>query len=105
MRSLFIGRYQPFHKGHKTLIETELKKGNPVLIAVRDTKKSDKNPYSYMKRKKMIKKELKDWKKVEIMKIPDIAKVCYGRGVGYKIVKISLPEEIEKISATEIRNK
>ena len=30
---------------------------------------------------------------------------CYGRGVGYKIEEIVLPEEIQKISATKIRAK
>ena len=27
MRSLFIGRYQPFHKGHKALIDKVLREG------------------------------------------------------------------------------
>ncbi len=30
--SLFVGRWQPFHDGHKKLIETVLKKGKPVVI-------------------------------------------------------------------------
>jgi adenylate kinase family enzyme len=29
--------------------------------------------------------------------------ICYGRGVGYKIEEIVLPEQIQKISATNIR--
>jgi len=32
--SLFVGRWQPFHEGHKALIETVLKKGKPVVIAI-----------------------------------------------------------------------
>ena len=35
--SLFIGKWQPFHKGHKWLIEERLKLGKNVLIGIRDT--------------------------------------------------------------------
>jgi hypothetical protein len=39
----------------------------------------------------------------DIILVPNITNIVYGRDVGYKIEKIELPEEIEKISATEIR--
>jgi len=35
--------------------------------------------------------------------VPNITNICYGRGVGYKIEEIVLPENIQKISATKIR--
>ena len=41
----------------------------------------------------------------KIMLVPNITNICYGRGVGYKIEEIVLPEEIQKISATKIRAK
>ncbi len=41
----------------------------------------------------------------KIMMVPNITNICYGRGVGYKIEEIVLPEEIQKISATKIRSK
>ena len=41
----------------------------------------------------------------KIMLVPNITNICYGRGVGYKIEEIILPEEIQKISATKIRAK
>ena len=44
-------------------------------------------------------------KDYEIMLVPNITNICYGRGVGYKIEEIVLPEEIQKISATKIRAK
>ncbi|KKQ07620.1 MAG: sulfate adenylyltransferase subunit 1/adenylylsulfate kinase [Candidatus Daviesbacteria bacterium GW2011_GWA1_36_8] len=47
--SLFVGRWQPFHRGHKTLIETVLKEGKPVVIAIRDTEMSHKNPIQFLK--------------------------------------------------------
>ncbi len=39
------------------------------------------------------------------MMVPNITNICYGRGVGYEIEEIVLPEEIQKISATKIRSK
>ena len=37
--------------------------------------------------------------------VPNITNICYGRDVGYKIQKIILDDNIQKISATSIRNK
>ena len=37
--------------------------------------------------------------------LSNITNICYGRGVGYKIEEVTLPEEIQKISATKIRDK
>ena len=41
----------------------------------------------------------------KIVLVPNITNICYGRGVGYKIEEIVLPEDIQKISATNIRKK
>ena len=41
----------------------------------------------------------------KIMLVPNITNISYGRGVGYKIEEVVLPEEIQKISATKIRAK
>ena len=41
---------------------------------------------------------------VEILSIPDIESVNYGRGVGYGIVEHVPPKDIGFISATQIRN-
>ena len=43
--SLFIGRYQPFHDGHKALIQKVLDEGKNVLIAVRDCPDDKDNPW------------------------------------------------------------
>jgi cytidyltransferase-like protein len=100
--SLFIGRFQPLHEGHKALIQKVLDEGKPVLVALRDTPIDEKNPYSIDQRKEMFKKEFGD--KVDVITIPDIAEVCYGRDVGYSVRKIDLKPEIENISATKIRS-
>ena len=41
--SLFIGRWQPWHEGHRWLIDQRLKKGFNVCIAIREVEKSDSN--------------------------------------------------------------
>ncbi len=105
--SLFIGRYQPFHEGHKKLIEVVLNEGKNVCIALRDTERDPGNPHSLRARKKMISSVLQDWikkGKVIIMTIPDVIEVCYGRKVGWGIREIKLDDATEEISATKIRS-
>jgi predicted nucleotidyltransferase len=41
---------------------------------------------------------------VEVIVIPDIKSVNYGRDVGYAITEIVAPSDIRRISATEIRS-
>ena len=41
----------------------------------------------------------------EIMLVPNITNITYGRGVGYKFEEEIFEEEISSISATEIRAK
>ena len=104
--SMFIGRWQPWHKGHRWLIDQRLNDGKNVLICVREVSKDDKNPYDPKDVKKNVEHELKDLvdsKKVKVIIIPDIESVNYGRGVGYEINEYAPPENIGWISATKIR--
>lgn len=98
---LFIGRWSPFHKGHKYIIDSYVNNGHKVCIAIRDTKLSKKDPFNYELRKKLIMDYYKN--KVEIIKVPDIDQVIVGRGVGYGLAKT--PEAIYDISGTKEREK
>ena len=100
--SLFIGRWQPLHKGHIKLIRTVLDEGKYVCIAIRDTPINKENPYTIEQRVEMFREEFRG-EKVILMNIPDISEICYGRKVGYEIREIRLDEKIEEISATKIR--
>ena len=105
---MFIGRWQPWHDGHRWLIEQRLNKGKNVLICVREVSMNDKNPYDPTKVKQNIENQLSDLIKlnrVKVVVIPDIESVNYGRGVGYDIIEHVPPQKIGKISATEIRKK
>lgn len=100
--ALFIGRWQPFHKGHQFLINKVLAKGKNVCVAIRDTKLSDKDPYSAEQRIEMIKRVYGE--KIKIIIIPDIESINIGRDVGYEINYIDVPKHISKISGTKIRD-
>lgn len=105
--AIYIGRFQPFHLGHKKIFLKALKSSKQVCILVMDSHNiNKKNPYSFDFVKKKIYRELAKYKnKFIIIKIPVVSSVVYGRKVGYKIKKIKLPINIEKISATKIRKK
>jgi len=99
-----LGRWQPFHKGHFELFKKILEKTGQVCIMVRDQKITESNPYTFEQIKENIEKALIDFQgKYDIIKVPNITNICYGRGVGYKIEEIVLPKEIQNISATKIR--
>ena len=106
--SMFIGRWQPWHKGHQWLIEQRLKEGKNVLICIRDMMPDKNNPFTCEEVFDMISRELSDYIRVEqvkLMIIPDIESVNYGRGVGYDVIEHTPPTEIGEISATKIREK
>ena len=76
---------------------------------MRTTEQDQNNPYSLEERRSMISKELAKegyslWWDYEIMPVPNITHITYGRDVGYTIEKENLEEDIENISATKIRN-
>ena len=105
--SMFVGRWQPLHKGHLWLINERLKEGKNVWLAIRDVKPDEKNPWSAAQIQDMIHEgELKDLiqdGRVIVSIIPDIESINYGRGVGYDIIEHVPPQEIGEISATSIR--
>lgn len=104
-RSLFIGRWQPFHDGHKKLIQTVLDEGRNVLVAIRDTPISEKDPFSVEQRWSFIREAFPDEVRVRIMAIPDIEEVVYGREVGWGVRQLKLDEATESISGTKEREK
>ena len=104
--SMFIGRWQPWHSGHRWLIDQRLNEGKNVLICIRDIEPDEKNPFSAQEVESNIKKEL--WQlvgteRVKVIIIPDIESVNFGRGVGYDIIEHIPPQEVSEISATKIR--
>ena len=104
--AMFIGRWQPWHDGHRWLIDQALNEGKNVLLCIRDVPVDEKNPWTSQEILMNLSVELKDLLeagRLHIMKIPDIESINIGRGVGYDVIEHVPPEEIEQISATKIR--
>ncbi len=106
--ALFIGRYQTLHEGHKYLFRQKINEGIPVLIAIRDVPTDEKNPFTPDEVINMFNSddECGGWisqSMMQVIVIPDIEGVYYGRDVGYKVEQLSVPPEIAAISATKIR--
>jgi cytidyltransferase-like protein len=97
--SLVIGRFQPLHDGHQSLIDKLLGEGKPVCVAVMDTAIDQHNPYTVDQRLSMIKEAYGD--KVKTVVIPQISEVCYGRNVGYGINRVR--HGMEGVSASKLR--
>jgi cytidyltransferase-like protein len=97
-----LGRFQPWHKGHRELFKRAHSKTGQVVIMVRDTGEEHHN------RQQMVYDlEMSGYKAGEdfiVMNVPNIVNITYGRDVGYTFSEERLDEEIEKISATDIRN-
>jgi nicotinic acid mononucleotide adenylyltransferase len=102
---LFIGRWCPLHRGHVAIIEKKVKEnpGCPVLIYVRQT---SFDTLSADIRAKLVKIWMEE-NGIEglVVTAPDIKGVYYGRGVGYEIEEVEVSEEVQAISATEIRRR
>jgi len=104
--AMFVGRWQPLHKGHQSLFQQAMDEGKNVLICIRDVVADKKNPFSAEEVLENISsfysQEVEEGK-VKVMIIPDICSIEFGRGVGYDIIERIPPTEIGEISATKIR--
>lgn len=111
-----LGRWQPWHDGHQELFKRCVKKTGQVIIQVRDVQGSsgvedqNDNPFKWEDVCKNIEKGLlRDnftrGVEYEIMLVPNIVNITYGRGVGYVFEEEIFDESITSISATKIREK
>ena len=109
-----LGRWQPWHEGHQELFKRCIKKTGQVVIQVRDVKGASggegqhDNPFSWEEICKNIQENLKKdgyerGIEYELMLVPNITNITYGRGVGYVFEEEVFSDEIKDISATKIR--
>ena len=106
--SMFIGRWQPWHQGHRWLIDQRLDDGKNVLICIRDVEPNENQPWTADEVMLNLAVELKDLiekGRIKIIKIPDVESINYGRGVGYDVIEHIPPQDIKEVSATKIRAK
>jgi len=111
-----LGRWQPWHQGHQELFKRCLKKTGQVIIQVRDVQGAsggdgqEDNPFNWESVCKniengLIKDGYKRGLEYEIMLVPNITNITYGRGVGYVFEEEVFDKSITDISATKIRQK
>ena len=101
-----LGRYQPWHLGHRAVFQRSIAKTGQVVIMVRDCQDwNDSNPFDFEFVKKRIEDDLNpDYKgRFIVIRVPNIVNITYGRDVGYKIEQEIFSDEIHDISATKIR--
>lgn len=104
--SLFIGRWQPLHEGHKQLFRQVINEGGKVCVAIREVEVDEKNPFTPQQITLNVANEMQaeiEAGKLKVITIPDICSVEFGRGVGYDIIEHVPPTEVADISATKIR--
>ena len=101
-----LGRWQPWHDGHRALFERLLAKTGQVVIQVRDVQGwQGSNPFEVEKVKSFIKRDLDPLYQgqYEIQVVPNIVHIGWGRGVGYTAGEETFDDDITNISATKIR--
>ena len=103
--ALFVGRYQPFHAGHRALIEEGLRRIGQACVAVRDTAGTDsKNPFNYEYVRARIEHGLRSQEgRFTVVPLPNVTHVFYGRDVGYAVERIDVDAQFQTISGTEQR--
>jgi nicotinamide mononucleotide adenylyltransferase len=106
--SMYIGRWQPWHAGHRWLIDQRLEEDKNIWIAIRNIPPDEKNPWTAEQVLQNLQVELNDLieeGRVVTTIVPDIESINIGRGVGYDVIEHCPPDQIKEISATAIRNK
>ena len=101
-----LGRWQPWHAGHRALFERAIAKTGQVVIQIRDCQGwQGSNPFAIEQVKSYIRRDLDPLfqGQYEIQVVPNIVNITYGRDVGYKIEQETFDDATHAISATKIR--
>lgn len=101
-----LGRWQPWHAGHRALFDRAIQKTGQVVIQIRDCQGwQGSNPFAIEQVKEYIRRDLDPLYqgKYEIQVVPNIVNITYGRDVGYKIEQEVFDDATHSISATNIR--
>lgn len=101
-----LGRWQPWHAGHRALFERAIAKTGQVVIQIRDCQGwQGSNPFAIEQVKSYIRRNLDPiyQGQYEIQVVPNIVNITYGRDVGYRIEQEVFDDAVHSISATKIR--
>ena len=92
---MFIGKWQPWHDGHKWLIEQRLKLGKNILIGIREIENPKYTPKEIMMRIFQDFPNEVNVGTIDFVELLDIESVNYGRDVGYDVIEHTPPDDIE----------
>lgn len=109
-----LGRWQPWHAGHTELFKRCIAKTGQVIIQVRDVKGisggvgQEDNPFDFETICNNVEKALSLERFIrghhyDIMLVPNIVNITYGRNVGYVLDQEIFDNSISRISGTKIR--
>lgn len=101
-----LGRWQPWHPGHRALFERLLEKTGQVVIQIRDVQGwQGSNPFEIKQVENFIHKDLEPKYQGQyiVQVVPNIVHIGWGRGVGYTSGEEKFDDSITQISATQIR--
>ena len=101
-----LGRWQPWHEGHRALFDRAIAKTGQVVIQIRDCQSwQGSNPFAIEQVKSYIRRDLDPiyQGQYEIQVVPNVVNITYGRNVGYKIEQEFFEDNVTGISATKIR--
>jgi len=116
--ALFLGRFQPWNSGHRAIvdqifykndvatpIERRTSRAGQLAIMVRSPGAND--PYTFEEIKKMIIDDINTTypRMFEIMEVPNITNIFFGRSIGFEMERIYLStdlEPVEKATTTRV---
>jgi len=111
-----MGKFKKWTEKDTALFKTALSKTGQVIIQVRDVegvsggKDQGDNPFDWNTvcesiEAGLLKDAYKRGVEYEIMLVPNIVNITYGRGVGYSFEEEVFDKSVTEISATKIRQK
>ena len=101
-----LGRWQPWHAGHRALFDRLIARTGQVVIQIRDVQGwQGSNPFAINQVRNFIRRDLDPLfqGQYEIQVVPNIVHIGWGRGVGYTSGEETFDSSITDISATDIR--
>ncbi len=100
--AMLLGRFQPFHDGHKALALEAIRRVGHVCIMPRTMPIDERSPLTIEQVCERIHNAMAGHS-YTVLPVPNITHVYYGRDVGYAIEYIELPQDVQLISATKLR--
>lgn len=111
--ALFLGRFQPWHQGHRAIVdqifykndlstptERRTNRASQLVIMVRSPSATD--PHTFEEIKEMIINDinLAYPHAYEVMEVPNITNIFFGRSIGFEMERIYLSDDLEPVENT-----